>query len=108
MVKEVGFSGEGCAITTTSASMMTDIIKGKTVDEVKALARDFHGVVSSSPTESAKCPSELGKLTVLAGVREFPARVNCATQLGERFLPHSIVSMKLSLQNIEIVMQYQE
>jgi nitrogen fixation protein NifU and related proteins len=79
VVKEVGFSGQGCAITTASASMMTDIIKGKTVDEVRALARKFYGMVSSSPTESETWPSDLGKLTVLAGVREFPARVKCAT-----------------------------
>jgi nitrogen fixation NifU-like protein len=79
VVKEVGFLGEGCAITTASASMMTDIIKGKTISQVEELFQHFHRMVSSSPGESATWPSDLGKLTVLAGVREFPARVKCAT-----------------------------
>jgi nitrogen fixation protein NifU and related proteins len=79
VVKEVGFRGEGCAITTASASMMTDVIKGKTVAEVEELFERFHGMVSSSPTETANWSANLGKLTVLAGVREFPARVKCAT-----------------------------
>jgi nitrogen fixation NifU-like protein len=73
-VTDVSFEGSGCAISTASASLMTEALRGKSVDEVEALFRSFHAMV----TESDSHP-ELGKLEVLAGVREFPARVKCAT-----------------------------
>jgi nitrogen fixation NifU-like protein len=77
VVKDVNFEGKGCAISTASASMMTEIIKGKTVDEVTALFQRFHSVVTS-PAGSDIDLLELGKLAALAGVREFPLRVKCA------------------------------
>lgn len=76
VIRDVGFEGGGCAIATASASLMTELLKGKRVEEVEHLFDEFHGMVTGSePADSA----ELGKLEVLAGVREFPARVKCAT-----------------------------
>lgn len=74
IVKDVGFEGAGCAISTASASMMTEAVKGKTLDEAKALFQDVHSLL----TQEGKAP-DLGKLTVLSGVHEYPNRVKCAT-----------------------------
>jgi nitrogen fixation NifU-like protein len=75
-VSDVGFEGAGCAISKASASMMTDAIKGRTVQEVDALFERFHRMVTTPPD----CPVEdMGKLSSLAGVREFPVRVKCAS-----------------------------
>jgi nitrogen fixation NifU-like protein len=78
VLRNVGFQGSGCAISKASASLMTEAVKGRTLDEVEALFARFHGVVTSdsrTPVDAAG----LGKLEVLAGVREFPMRVKCAT-----------------------------
>jgi nitrogen fixation protein NifU and related proteins len=75
VVTDASFHGHGCAISTASASLMTEAVKGRPVDEVEALFRDFHALL----TESAPTGRDFGKLQVLAGVREFPARVKCAT-----------------------------
>ena len=75
-ILDVGFEGAGCAISRASASMMTDAVKGRAVPEALALMERFHAVVTTPPD----CPVEdLGKLSCLAGVREFPARVKCAS-----------------------------
>jgi nitrogen fixation NifU-like protein len=76
-VAEVGFEGQGCAISKASASMMTDAIKGKTSHEIDDLFGKFHGMVTGMPGTPAD--PALGKLTVFAGVCEFPARVKCAS-----------------------------
>jgi len=76
IVKDVRFEGAGCAIATASASLMTEALKGRRVDEVEALFRRFHDLVTA---EHEQDDAGLGKLEVLAGVREFPARVKCAT-----------------------------
>jgi len=78
VVKEVTFKGSGCAISTASASLMTQTLKGKTLDEAKALFRRFHGLVTGKAKEITEGPG-LGKLEVFAGVCEYPARVKCAT-----------------------------
>jgi nitrogen fixation NifU-like protein len=78
VVKDVGFSGSGCAISTASASLMTQSIKGKPVGEVRRLFDGFHTLVTSDPRGEADA-AELGKLVVFGGVREFPVRVKCAT-----------------------------
>lgn len=75
-VIDVGFEGEGCAISTASASLMTEQIKNKSVAEVEQLFQDFHFLVTQ---ENAPVTDRLGKLAVLGGVREFPMRVKCAT-----------------------------
>ena len=73
-IADASFVGHGCAISTASASLMTEAIKGKPVDEVEALFRDFHAMLTDTPPDR-----DFGKLAVLGGVREFPARVKCAT-----------------------------
>jgi nitrogen fixation NifU-like protein len=78
VIKDVGFQGSGCAISTASASMMTESIKGKTPMEAEAIFRKFQELVTSDPHRVVDAP-ELGKLEVFAGVREFPVRVKCAT-----------------------------
>lgn len=76
VIRDVSFEGSGCAISTASASLMTDVLRGKTLGEAQRLFDSFHDLVTR---EDADTGPELGKLEVLAGVREFPARVKCAT-----------------------------
>ena len=76
VVTDVGFQGSGCAISKASASLMTDSIKGRPVAEVRALFQRFHTMVTTPPDQSVE---DMGKLSVLAGVREFPVRVKCAS-----------------------------
>jgi nitrogen fixation NifU-like protein len=74
-IEDLGFQGSGCAISTASASLMTSVVKGKTVDEAERLFRHFHGMVTGNEEGDR---DRLGKLFAFAGVREFPARVKCA------------------------------
>ena len=74
-VADLGFTGSGCAISTASASLMTSIVKGKSVAEAERLFQDFHAMVTG---RSAPDKAVLGKLMAFGGVREFPARVKCA------------------------------
>lgn len=74
-VQGISFQGSGCAISTASASLMTEALKGRSVAEAHALFTSFHHLL----TNGSDHPEELGKLAVLAGVREFPIRVKCAT-----------------------------
>ncbi len=76
VIEDLSFEGSGCAISTASASLMTEALKGKSLDQVEHLFEDFHHMVTDA--EALPHP-ELEKLEVLAGVREFPARVKCAT-----------------------------
>ncbi len=75
-IRDVSFQGSGCAISKASASLMTDALKGKTVAEARELFDRFHAMITSNPETPA---ADLGKLSVLAGVREFPTRVKCAS-----------------------------
>ncbi|MGL1835073.1 Fe-S cluster assembly sulfur transfer protein SufU [Rhodocyclaceae bacterium SMB388] len=79
VIAEASFVGHGCAISTASASLMTEAIKGKPVTEVEALFRDFHAMLTEASPEQVEAARDFGKLAVFAGVREFPARVKCAT-----------------------------
>jgi nitrogen fixation protein NifU and related proteins len=79
IVTEVGFDGEGCAIATASASMMTDLVKGKTLEEAEQLIERFQGMVTGDPEAAQRDTESLGKTRILAGVRDYPARVKCAT-----------------------------
>src|SRR6516225_9160224 len=77
-ISDVSFQGSGCAISTASASILTETLKGKTPAEVDAIFESFHHLVTGRGSASADSP-ELGKLAVFSGVSEFPARVKCAT-----------------------------
>jgi nitrogen fixation NifU-like protein len=76
VIKDVAFQGQGCAISKASASLMTDAIKGKTVAEARDLFEHFHAMITSDTQTQA---ADLGKLSVLAGVREYPTRIKCAS-----------------------------
>ena len=76
VIEEVSFEGSGCAISTASASLLTESIKGKTEREAEALFDRFRELVTR---DDVTPHPGLGKLEVLAGVREFPVRVKCAT-----------------------------
>jgi len=77
IIEDISFEGSGCAISVASASLMTDALKGKSVDEFKEMFEGFQHMVTS---DLAEAPDEaaLGKLAVLSGVREFPSRIKCA------------------------------
>lgn len=74
-VADVRFVGRGCSISQASASMMTEQIKGKTIDEARALAGRFKAMMQGEPVSQ----DELGELMALQGVRKFPVRVKCAS-----------------------------
>jgi nitrogen fixation NifU-like protein len=77
VISDASFQGSGCAISTASVSLMTEIIKGKTEAEADALFHQFHQITTGK-SEDIQLEA-IGKLAVLAGVREYPARVKCAT-----------------------------
>ena len=78
VIKEIGFQGSGCAISTASASLMTAAVSGKTRSEAERLFHDFHQMVTGG-ADAPDDPQVLGKLAAFAGVRQFPARVKCAS-----------------------------
>ena len=75
-IKDAAFQGQGCAISKASASLMTDAIKGKTIADARNLFEHFHAMITSDTDSIAE---DLGKLSVFAGVREFPTRIKCAS-----------------------------
>jgi nitrogen fixation NifU-like protein len=83
VVKDVSFQGTGCAISTASASMMTQALKGMSRAEAETLFKKFHQLVTGEASEAAG--EELGKLAVFSGVRKFPVRVKCATLAWHTF-----------------------
>jgi nitrogen fixation NifU-like protein len=76
VIRNVSFQGAGCAISKASASLMTDAVKGKTIAEAETLVGRFQQMITGPPEAPA---DDLGKLSVLAGVRQFPVRVKCAS-----------------------------
>jgi len=76
-IRDISFQGSGCAISKASASMMTQIVKGKTKAEAEQLFDRFHKLVTGHAPANGE--AELGKLAVFSGVSEFPVRVKCAT-----------------------------
>ena len=76
VIVDLAFSGEGCAISTASASLMTEALVGKSEVEARELFDRFHGLLTSDAKGDG---GELGKLVALSGVREYPMRVKCAT-----------------------------
>ena len=77
-IADISFEGSGCAISKASASLLTDAIKGQTISDATALFDRFHAMVTA-PMDVPVDEAGVGKLMVLAGVREFPARVKCAS-----------------------------
>jgi nitrogen fixation NifU-like protein len=78
VIQDIGFQGAGCAISKASASLMSSMLKGKTKEEAEGLFKRFHDMVTGA-VDAPPDTEGLGKLAVFAGVREFPARVKCAT-----------------------------
>jgi nitrogen fixation NifU-like protein len=78
VVEDVGFQGNGCAISTASASLMTQAVKGKSMAEVQKLFDAFHELLTAAPQQEVDLEG-VGKLAVFSGVREYPVRVKCAT-----------------------------
>ena len=77
-IVDVGFEGVGCAISTASASLMTEAIMGKSVEEAKEIFENVHHMLTEQG-ENADTSTDVGKLAVLSGVKEYPMRVKCAT-----------------------------
>lgn len=77
-ITDISFTGAGCAISKSSASLMTSTLKGKTIQEAEALFTLFHRMLTSDPGTPID-EKEMGKLRVFRGVREFPVRIKCAT-----------------------------
>jgi nitrogen fixation NifU-like protein len=78
IVKDISFQGSGCAISKASASLMSTVVKGKSIEEAKKIFEKFHDLITGKLGEEDSI-EELGKLAVLAGVKEFPIRVKCAS-----------------------------
>lgn len=78
VIKDVSFQGSGCAISKSSASLMTTMVKGKTIAEAEEIFSKFQDLVTGKLNSEEKI-EELGKLAIFQGVREFPARVKCAS-----------------------------
>lgn len=96
IIKELKFSGSGCAISKASASIMTTLVVGKSVEEAKTLFDEFHRIVTADFDDKVET-LELGKMAVFCGVREFPARVKCASLAW-----HTMVSALESSQKNEV------
>src|SRR5688572_23910295 len=77
-IADAAFTGKGCAICTASASMMTQVVKGKSIDEVHAIFEGFHHVLTADASTTQQAEA-LGKLAVFGGVKKYPVRVKCAT-----------------------------
>jgi nitrogen fixation protein NifU and related proteins len=78
-IADVAFTGKGCSISTASASMMTESLKGKSRAEAEQMFDRFHALLTTPHGEGGAAAPELGKLAVFSGVSEFPLRVKCAT-----------------------------
>lgn len=86
-IKDVSFEGRGCAISTASASLMTEVLKGKTLEEADKLFKAFHAEVTGAATPSTpeELQDDLERLAPLEGVKAYPARVKCATLAWHAF-----------------------
>ena len=80
VIDDIAFMGSGCAISKASASIMTSTLKSMKVDDAEVLFEKFHTLATTG-----QCPNDLGKLSVLAGVHKYPARVKCATLAWHTF-----------------------
>jgi len=92
IIKSVSFQGQGCAISTASASIMTELLPGKTLEQAQAIFAQFQELVT---TKAAVSPG-LGKLAALAGVYVFPSRVKCATLAWHTLLSALVKDHKIA------------
>jgi nitrogen fixation NifU-like protein len=76
-IEDLSFEGEGCAIFTASSSMLTEVLKGRKVSEIREIVETYLGMLTEGSAEPD--PDALGKLAVFGGVKDFPSRVKCAT-----------------------------
>ena len=88
-IQDASFQGSGCAISKASASLMTDSVKGKTIEEAETLFERFHRMITRPADEAVE---DLGKLSVFSGVRQFPVRVKCASLAWHTL--HSAIAAK--------------
>lgn len=79
LIKNISFEGSGCAISTASVSMLTETLKGKTVEEASHLFEEFHQMVTGNKNSSNSEQGHLDKLVIFEGVKQFPSRIKCAT-----------------------------
>ena len=93
-IARVGFDGQGCSISQASASMLTDHLRGKTIDEAEKLVRAFKGIMQGDEI-SEELEDELGDIVALQGVRRFPIRIKCAL-LGWTTLQDAIAEYRSS------------
>ena len=77
-ITDISFQGSGCAISKSAASMMTEMLKGKSVEEAEELFEQYHNLVTGK-LNPEKDSHKLGKLTIFSGIWEYPARVKCAS-----------------------------
>jgi nitrogen fixation NifU-like protein len=91
-ISDVGFEGQGCSISQASASMMTDHIQGKTLEEAEDLVRTFKGIMQGAEVSDEQ-EDELGEIAALQGVKQFPVRIKCAL-LGWTTLQDAIAEYK--------------
>ena len=78
IVKDISFQGQGCAISKASASLMSSLVKGKSLEEAEKIFTKFHDLITGKLGDNPDI-EELGKLAVFTGVKEFPSRVKCAS-----------------------------
>lgn len=78
VIKDISFVGTGCAISTASASLLTEVLKGKTIEEAQQYFTNFHHFITTHDNSDV-FSNNLGKLAIFGGVREYPSRVKCAT-----------------------------
>jgi len=78
IIRDISFEGTGCAISKSSASLMTDFLKGKPAEEGRLIMEEFHKMILGE-LDPEKDENRLGKLKIFAGVREYPSRTKCAT-----------------------------
>ncbi len=93
VIEDIGFDGHGCAISTASASLMTEALKGKSVEEAGKLFEQIHKLLTTE--QSSTNDLNVGKLKILQGVRAFPMRVKCATLAWH--------TLKAALQQTDII-----
>lgn len=78
-IEEIRFQGSGCAISTASASLMSEAVKGRSVREAQELFHLFHRLITGDGEATTEVSEKLGKITSLVGVRHYPVRIKCAT-----------------------------